>query len=391
MNILILGTSNSILKNGYVSGLKRALPNASWTSLSSGASPGIQFSKYAKMDFTSYDLVVLDSVPNDEQYALQTPGYSYNNQNKRILLEVVSTISSQTKLIVLGIAIRDFFAKPSAIYTDRENLANNMGAQFIDFSSLLKVYQYLYDDVYSNHPAHPKDEISNKIGYYLGVAISHHYDHITNRAECVDYSKNFEIVSTHLNEGEIRNYKNSLTEAQYLECEKGNTVSISTQKKLIGFFVNGFQTNTFIQLTADNGAVLTVPLLYKRMEKGFLNLFAPLATFQTIKTLTVVDQYEGVLQFKPRMTTGKRDIHTPKLQLGSFIHWDSEDESNLTAYNKVSNSNHLVLSDTVKNSVTDEVLKAIQASYTQSSGLTKIRYFFKLLRFKHRFKVTSLK
>ena len=127
------------------------------------------------------------------------------------------------------------------------------------------------------------------------------------------------------------------------------------------------------------------------MEKGFLNLFAPLATFQTIKTLTVVDQYEGVLQFKPRMTTGKRDIHTPKLQLGSFIHWDSEDESNLTAYNKVSNSNHLVLSDTVKNSVTDEVLKAIQASYTQSSGLTKIRYFFKLLRFKHRFKVTSLK
>ena len=75
MNILILGTSNSILKNGYVSGLKRALPNASWTSLSSGASPGIQFSKYAKMDFTSYDLVVLDSVPNDEQYALQTPGW----------------------------------------------------------------------------------------------------------------------------------------------------------------------------------------------------------------------------------------------------------------------------------------------------------------------------
>lgn len=66
--------------------------------------------------------------------------------------------------------------------------------------------------MYLNYFVYFKDEILNKIGYYLGVVISYYYDYIINRVECVDYSKNFEIVLIYFNEGEIRNYKNLLIE-----------------------------------------------------------------------------------------------------------------------------------------------------------------------------------
>lgn len=66
--ILILGTSNSILRKGWVAGLRDALPEAKIENLSVGASPGIQFALNIGIDFSSYDVVLLDSIPNDEEY-----------------------------------------------------------------------------------------------------------------------------------------------------------------------------------------------------------------------------------------------------------------------------------------------------------------------------------
>jgi hypothetical protein len=60
MNILIPGTSNSILKNAWGSGLRESQPNAKIQILSVGVSPGIEFSASRQLNFAACDVVFLD-------------------------------------------------------------------------------------------------------------------------------------------------------------------------------------------------------------------------------------------------------------------------------------------------------------------------------------------
>ena len=65
MRILILGTSNSILRLGYVSGLSAQFPRAEIDNRSVGEAAGVQFACWGNIDFGAYDAVLFDSVPTD--------------------------------------------------------------------------------------------------------------------------------------------------------------------------------------------------------------------------------------------------------------------------------------------------------------------------------------
>ena len=394
MNILVLGTSNSILKNGYLTGVKRALPNATWTNLSSGASPGVQFARYIQMDFKQFDLVLLDSVPNDEQYGLQTPGYTYNEDYKQILFELISTISSQTRLVVIGIAVNDFLTKPSAVYRDRETFSQQANAQFIDFSQALRTYACQYNEVYSDHPAHPKPELSQQIGMYLGEAINAHFADLTKSEPSIDFSQHFTVDTAHLNEAlhPLKTYKNSLKQDTFAQLKPGESIELSHAHSLIGFYVNGFQTNTALELVDAKGASQSASLFYKRKDNGFLSLFVPLASYDSVKRITVTDDSANEFDFKPRMTRQSRDSDSAKLEIGALIYWKKTKDANLDAQIAANRPSHLLLNDTIQQAVCREVLVALQTRCDSTTGFSKMKAIFALAWFKRRFnsKLTTI-
>src|SRR5271156_670140 len=99
MEILVLGSSNSILADGYLAGLADALPGAAISNKSVGASPGLQFAYHCGLDFRRYDAVIFDAVVNDENIEPFLGTVSYQHE---ILRQIFSTIASQTRLVVLG-------------------------------------------------------------------------------------------------------------------------------------------------------------------------------------------------------------------------------------------------------------------------------------------------
>jgi hypothetical protein len=134
LNILILGTSNSIMREGWVAGLRAALPDSFISNRSIGASPGTQFSAAMAYDFASFDFVFLDSVPNDEQRFNGSDEVDYLN---RICFEIASTIAAQTNLIILAFCLDRFLSKPTEIFSARRNIASAVNAQFVDVRQLV--------------------------------------------------------------------------------------------------------------------------------------------------------------------------------------------------------------------------------------------------------------
>ena len=99
MRVLILGTSNSLLKRGWVYGLSEALADAEIHNLSVGMSSYVQFAARMRIDFSAYDYVFFDSIPNDEALAREigTDEFYY-----LLLKRILSTISAQSRLIIFG-------------------------------------------------------------------------------------------------------------------------------------------------------------------------------------------------------------------------------------------------------------------------------------------------
>lgn len=356
MRILILGTSNSILKDGYVAGLKSSLSSATFINYSSGASPGLQFLKYMRDDFKVFDLVIFDSVPNDEQYGLRTKGYKYDTYYRQMLFEMFSTISAETRLIVVSIALRNFLDKQSKVYSDREVISNLAGAQFIDFSEALSLYNTIDPDVYSEHPAHPKSALAFKIGAYLGESIKKNLEKIPRMQLCKTYRHNFYVDEKHIiNAGAMkRNYKNSFMSAEYLEMLTGQSLKIDGSKKLIGFFVNASKTNASIQFTNKKQESIRANLFYRRKNEGFLNLFFPMQDYQHITSITVQDSPSNTPTFRPRLTQESRDSQEQILNLGSLIFWESNEKNAESTLSK--QYNHRFLTEIISKKIKKELV-----------------------------------
>src|ERR1043165_9166147 len=100
MKVLVLGNSNSIVPGGYIGGLLAQLPaGTTLTNRPIGHSPGTQFAHYGAMDFAAFDLVIFDSIANDEIFVEDVGGWEIMRD---LYYELFSTIASQTRLVVVG-------------------------------------------------------------------------------------------------------------------------------------------------------------------------------------------------------------------------------------------------------------------------------------------------
>jgi len=267
MHILILGTSNSILQNGWATGLQRALPDAKIDNWSAGASPGIQFAEILSHDLDVYDVVIFDSLPNDEEYDANphwwgTLGYSSPEFVDEIFYQILSTIACHCPLIILGITSKDYMSSPSNTFLRRKNLADRLGCPFLDVRALLEYHQCARglsaDDLYEDHPAHPKREIAHQIGFFLGNDLQ------ANPVSpplysATDFSQEFTTINTFVSpHSSKRHYRNSRMDVDATIIPAGDKIQLNGQGLLIGLSLNAKHTNCALRFGVDGDLKLSL-------------------------------------------------------------------------------------------------------------------------------------
>ncbi|WP_188612950.1 hypothetical protein [Chelatococcus reniformis] len=255
MRVLVLGTSNSLLRNGWVSGLREALPAAQIDNRSVGASPGVQFSCAMQVDFSTYDVVFLDSVVNDENSQKFIGPVEYIN---RVMYEIASTISSKTRLIILAFckAVNLNTVSPSEVHITRETIARASGAQFVDIRSLvLKYGRSIHGDgdLYE-HMGHPQSGIQKEFGRAIGECMnSVEYPMGTSNTPC--FAHNFKVYTTDwLSQfGPITSKATSRFRAEFLNLRPGESIEFEEPGNCLGFYIDAKNTRSILRFDGPSG------------------------------------------------------------------------------------------------------------------------------------------
>jgi len=325
-SILVLGTSNSILKGGYVEGLRSELPEARIVNASIGASPGLQFGVFLQKDIADFTYIIFDSTPNDEQYAYETRGYSEDVGINRILFELLSSISSKCNLIVIGFCNKRHLERKSNVYKIRHEMTRAVGGHFIDVSEYLLSYRILESnaasDLYEDHPAHPNVKISFKIGQLIAKKMrSNSFENRSGAS--IDFSGNFVAVRiSEVTSGyAIKTFKNSLMEDSFSVIHATERLNF-VPERLVGFYVNSRATCCQISLYLG-GTKVSEGLLNYPPGDGVEKLFVPIPGAPKIDSIVVKD-FDGDVGFAPRMianTTSVDHNSGSEIQMSEILFW----------------------------------------------------------------------
>ena len=289
-----MGTSNSLIKGGWVEGLRHSLPDAKIVNISIGASPGVQFAAEIDRNFTEFDFVIFDSVPNDEEYNSRNKGYSSNDFVCEIIQDILTTIASQTRLIVLGICTQMHFYKESVTYSSRRSITALCKAQFIDTRSIIKNNaQSLMlitnaSSLYDVHPAHPFPPIMKIIGSALGQAISKlpNSVHTIEAQQVNTYNKYYRTGAPEYRTEKLTTLTNSLLTETFAVLGEQDCIEFSAEANCIGFYVNHAATNAKLELnTADQS--IFINLANNRTSKKLLKVFVALPNGPTVRSIRV--------------------------------------------------------------------------------------------------------
>ncbi|WP_410952313.1 hypothetical protein [Pseudomonas sp. S1(2024)] len=332
-NILILGTSNSLLKGGWVDGLREALPGWNIQNRSIGASPGIQFAASLNTDFSSFDYVFFDSVPNDEEYQYLNVGYSDIEFSTQILFDIFSTISAKANLIVLGICNKRFLDRESEVYSLRRYLASACGADFIDVRELFNSFSGFFAerggsrDLYEDHPSHPLAKHMFFLGGLIGACLKGAPAPVAKGGKC--YKSKYLAWDASMVNGSAHRVverSNSLLSERFVLLEEGESLSFELGMRCIGLYVNYRGTNAVATLSGQGSVSLDINL-FSGIDDRVLKLFVPIPngidlTRVSVKADAANDSYT------PMMFKRSRGEHgTSQAQISHAVFVDKDYDS----------------------------------------------------------------
>lgn len=339
MNILILGTSNSLLSNGFSAGLA-SINGVNVENLSLGASPGVQFLSLAKKDFSRYDFVIFDSLPNDEEYFFLRNKYSSVKYTNSLLFEIFSIINIKSKLIILNIPIR-LFNNPdeshkeikSSLQKGRELLANKVGAQVINVDEIINAASGVLgisEFSFYKDRQHPHDFFMKKVGALLAEALNLiiKHDGLFHKDRLNDFSKNyFNLLPDEIFDARHIYRENSLIRDVFF-IPKNNILYFGNfeKLKLIGFYCNLSTSNCFLKIKKNNGDFYSVRI--GGNNKGdLMKTFIPIPDGDDIFSIEINDKKKNENNYYPlRCDNSGQDIENFKMpELGAFVFRNNDD------------------------------------------------------------------
>lgn len=268
MNVLILGTSNSVLKNGWVCGFRDALgADLNLVNASVGASPSSQFAGWCASDLTKFNFVIFDAIVNDEN--LGVPYVGSRDFRARLLFEMFSTIASQTNLIVLGFANDRHALEKSDVYNLYAVTTTAVDSLFIsvvDFALTRRA------PTFKDH-AH----ISVPIAYEFGMDLAKKLASWREKPRAArSFKKNFKSLNLHdITTLPTVEKRNSQLRESFTILSPGDVIDFANIGRLIGFYIDSADTNGFCLIKGKNSERMK-SLRYKVAPEQFKLKFVPI-------------------------------------------------------------------------------------------------------------------
>lgn len=281
MRILLLGTSNSLLQGGWVSGLAEALPDAEIFNLSLGRSPGLQFASRLGAQLDGYDVVFVDSLANDEQYEKWLGAAEHAD---RIAYEILSTISARSRLVVLGFCMRKHAEGFSSTYHRRKEMTRACGGQFVGVVETLRSFQDCLvpdsEDLFADD-MHPNTVGCFRFGFSLGTVLPEFVSTQPARADTEDFAHAFGVFDLCTDAPVERQIvrRTRLVQETFRLIENGETCELpqfgSGQLRWLGLYVSRFESNA--RLVFEGAARTGMNLRFADPTQAFEMNFFPVA------------------------------------------------------------------------------------------------------------------
>jgi len=315
--------------------MKKSIPGIEIDNKSIGGSPGIQFTALIHLDFKQYDCVFFDSVPNDEEYEYKRCNYSELSYLNSILYELLATISSQSKLFVLGIPLIDNLGKSTKVMRSRQYLAKVVGAQFLDVESFLYlICSYLDVDVNLSYEnlQHPMPFLLFEFGFILGKLLT------TDKIGAYDgggfdYSSNYIVKSADFIEGgEKVEVNNSILTAVFYGHKESSIIFKEdlSSYRCLGFYANFHRCTGYLRVTSVDGVETYLNMNFKAaVREKVLKVFVPIPNGIKIKRIDIIPFCEGVVHSPLMMNWPVECVKSPEVSISDFIFRSGHDLLNV--------------------------------------------------------------
>lgn len=372
MKILLLGTSNCILKHGWVSGLRRALPTAEIVNMSIGGSPGEQFGCHLNDGLEAYDLIFFDSVINDENLASYIGSEAFSD---RIIYEIMSTISAKAPTIVLGFSNEKYLNNHSKVYERRRALAVLCGVQFVGMHELLEKYgRQLAPDstaLFDKGGLHPLNEVQALFGYELGKLLLSQGDLVQRMPGNIDFSSLFSIEkATDLAPPERLTIKKSAIKTRaFLDMGPDASLKFSSAGLCLGFYINASETQALVAL--DGPRERRLKELWYDPEDSLRIKFMPVHNGMPVQSITMLNPADypvdtpGIERSQHSVFIRRYPQGSVKLAFDTALFWSGQ-ETDPVPSGPADAENSLVLHRLVEAAVEDHLANAPETAAASS-------------------------
>lgn len=289
MKALVLGTSNSILRDGWVEGLRESF-DGEIVNRSAGANcVAYVLYELSAMDEEAgnFDFVFLDSVVNDEHFIDR--GF-FNREWLQVYLREIYRRLEGRVVVDVGFSSQKFFQDlDSSVAEYHRRAASRYGAYYVSVKSLLNKYVLHtgvgtdIDDFYED-PGHIHRAISKRLGFAMGQMLNKGV--FKNKMKMIkDEGGEFDFVKYTPASDDVNSSveMTSLRTEELHEFGEGGYITISKKPCMVhGMFVNARMSNACITIKGCNGEQETRSLVYNtsggKMQMKFVHFSPPICT-----------------------------------------------------------------------------------------------------------------
>jgi hypothetical protein len=319
VDILILGTSNSLLKGGYVDGLREAFPEAQIHNRSVGASPGIQFLRHINEDLSGYDCIVFDSAVNDENWIDQLGTRRYYH---RLMSRLFASLAVQSRLLVLGFCNERYFDGPdSDIFELYRMAAFTGGGEFLSVKTFIK------NNVFEGPVYQDDSHVDIRVSHVFGEALA---DHIrsaplrTPKPGRRGFAHEFSVLQltqphyAHL--GTVVTKHNSLFRFEARLLKEDACLVFRRPKFIVGFLIDSHHARCALSFQA--GKIARRMSLKYWIQETLLVKFVPVLNGVTCDQIRITSIETGVVYERPKHEIEDSDESKVEVALHSIVIWD---------------------------------------------------------------------
>lgn len=320
MRILVLGTSNSILKDGWVEGLRSsAPPEVEIVNASVGASPAAQFGFHCAQGFAEYDLVLIEPVVNDENIHHFVGSRACFEQ---VMFEIFATIAAQSRLVAIGFTNARFEVGGSWVFEFYRALAERVGGRFIDAVAFAQGFPL----------PHFSDEnhLSSRIAQAFGRQLALDLTTLTFGPR---YTQSFQTKFTSLDIGDLGRFsmterKSALYSGHFAILTPETRIVLPREANLIGIQIDASATYGYLSMEGSAGR-RCISLRYDTGTALLRARFVPIQNGFMTQSLTVSFPREDALaSVFENPTAAPRPL---AVSLSKLLFWDHQPRLHGTA------------------------------------------------------------